>query len=816
MATNTAETFGVLLRRFRLTMGLTQEALAERAGLSARGVQALERSMRRAPRAETVRLLADALALDPAARASLIAAAHPELAASPTIDPLRLRSPALPVSPTMMIGREHEVAAACALLRRRDGAEGTRLLTLTGPGGVGKTRLALAVANEVGEEFADGVAWVDLASLRDPTLVAAAVAHALEVRESGQRPLVEVLIAAAVKWQLLLVLDNCEHLLEAMPLIGQLLAAVPHLTVLATSRARLRLRGEREMPIGPLAVPAPSGIGAPPLAELAGVAAVQLFVGQAQAVSPGFVLTNENAAAVAEICRQLEGIPLALELAAAWVKLLPPDALLARFERRLPLLSGGSRDAPERHQTMRDTIAWSQDLLSAPDQVLFRRLAVFSGGFTIEAAAAIAAIGTGTENFYSDVLEGLTALVDQSLVRPLAQLTGDPRFALLETVREFALERLEASGEIDGIRQAHAAFYLALAENAGPQVKGPDAEVWLAALEGDHANLRAALSWYEERRDGMLLVRLAAALWPFWDEHAHFAAGRRWLEAAIELGRAAPAPLRQQLHSGAGTLAWRQSDFAQATSHHEQALTLAGEAGDREAEAFALNNLGVQAAELGEFDEAHVRYKASIAVAREAGLVHLKIVAMHNLAQLQFHQHDRAAAQGSMEEVLALAREHGPSWVLPNILTGLGWTATDLGDFPRAVALLRESLDLASAKGNLGSVIDGVEGLARVAAVTDQTVDAVRLFGAVDALREALDFPLSPVDRAELEPMHDRLREALGADAFTTAWAAGRSLSPEDALASALAVSAGEVTENPRDTCRRAQRNGAGIVRQGF
>jgi transcriptional regulator with XRE-family HTH domain len=389
MRASSPTTFGVLLRRYRLAAGLTQEALAERAGVSARGVQDLERGVHADPRADTVRLLANALGLDDQARSSLIAAAHPELAAPAVSTPIPPRLSPLPIPPTLLIGREREVAAACALLRRPSGAVGARLLTLTGPGGVGKTRLALAIATEVASDFADGVVWVDLAAIRDPTLVAAAIGQALDIRETGDRPIAELLRTAMIDRRLLLVLDNFEHLMPAAQLVSDLLAAGPELVVLTTSRARLRLRGERELPISPLALPAATEDARSPLAGLAGVAAVRLFVDRAGDVRPGFALSPDNAAAVAAICRQVEGLPLALELAAARVKILTPTALLARLEQRLPVLSGGARDLPLRHQTMRETIAWSHDLLSAEEQALFRRLAVFAGGFTFDAAEAI-------------------------------------------------------------------------------------------------------------------------------------------------------------------------------------------------------------------------------------------------------------------------------------------------------------------------------------------------------------------------------------------------------------------------------------------
>ena len=388
MAPTSRSTFGVLLRRYRLAAGLTQEGLAEASGMSARGVQDLERGVNVTPRAETVRLLSEALCLDARQRAALVVAAHPELATD-VAEAAVPDSPArLPVPPTTLVGRDGDVVEACTLLRRPDHPTGARLLTLTGPGGVGKTRLAIALAAAVEADFADGVVWVELAALHDPGLVAATVARALGLGDDNGAAQVQLDGALAEK-RMLLVLDNMEHLLAAAPLIAEVLSAAPDLTVLVTSRTRLRLRGERVYPVAPLAVAAPSGsverspAGADP-------AAVRLFVERASEVDFGFGLRLDQVATVTEICRRLDGLPLAIELAAARVKVLPPTALLARLERRLPLLDRRPRDAPAHQRTMRDTIAWSYELLTAEEQAIFRRLAVFDGGFTIDAADHVA------------------------------------------------------------------------------------------------------------------------------------------------------------------------------------------------------------------------------------------------------------------------------------------------------------------------------------------------------------------------------------------------------------------------------------------
>ncbi len=545
---------------------------------------------------------------------------------------------ALPIPPTPLVGREHEEAAVSHLVQRQD----VRLLTLTGPPGIGKTRLALQVAAGLNATFADGVVFVGLAAIQDPTLVLAALAQALGVHDMGDQPLHETLAVYLRDRRLLLVLDNFEQVVAAAPLLADLLASCPKLAILVTSRTVLRLRGEQEFTVPPLALPDPSHLLPPE--ELMQYAAVALFMQRARAVKPPFALTPTLAATVAAICQRLDGLPLAIELAAAKVRVLPPPHLLARLERRLPMLTSGARDLPERQQTMRATLAWSEDLLSVEEQWLFRRLAVFVGGFTLEAAEAVCAAPAGAEPLGRGVLEGLERLVDQSLVQQQMvgqdgadeeEGGGEAYFRLLYVIREYALERLEASAggaggqvgqEAEALRRAHAVYYLGLVEERALATVQPEGAAWMERLEREHDNFRAALAWAREQGEAELGLRLAGSLGPFWDVRGYRTEGRGWVEGLLALapravgdraragddgGEGAPgvadvsAVARAKALVAASNFAWRQGDDERAQAAAAEGLALARDQQAGWAAGVALNMLGVIAWDRGDLVHNH-------------------------------------------------------------------------------------------------------------------------------------------------------------------------------------------------------------------
>ncbi|MGQ0550991.1 MAG: ATP-binding protein [Armatimonadota bacterium] len=743
---------------------------------------------------------------------------HPDLPADfPPLRSLDALPNNLPRQLTSFIGREREMAEVKRLLTT------TRLLMLTGSGGCGKTRLALQVAADLVEEFANGVWLVELAALSDPALVPQSVASALGVREEPGRPLLATLSDYLQPKRLLLVLDNCEHLVEACAYLAEaLLRGCPHLRILATSREALSMAGETAWRVPSLSLPDLRRL--PSVEYLTRYEAVCLFIERALISRPEFALTSQGAPSVAQVCHRLDGIPLAIELAAARVKVLSVEQIAARLDDRFRLLTGGSRTALPRHQTLRAAIDWSYDLLSETERKVLRRLSVFAGGWTLEAAEAIC---VGEDIEWHEALDLLMQLVDKSLVL-MEEQGGTVRYRLLETVRQYGREKLLESGEADVVGGRHRAWYLGLAERAEPELLGSNQATWLERLDTEHDNLRAALErCTADEGDAEAGLRLTAALWRFWYVRSYFAEGRQWITKLLAMPAAsARTAARAKALNGAGNLAYNQGDYAAAQDLHEQSLAIRREVGDQQSVAGSLNNLALVARRRGDYVGARALLEEAIGINRMLGNRTWEAINLNNLGNVVHDRGNYAEARALQEESLAIFTDLGNEWGIGMSLCDLGNVVRDLGDTAGASVLYEESLarrrkvgdrrGMAISVAGLGDVaytrsdysltrsyfeeslaiyrelgdrlgiIHSLEGFAGLAAAQAQPQRALRLSGAAASLREAIGAPLSPTEHARLAHRLEAARQTLSEEVTTELWTEGRAMTLEQAIAYAL------------------------------
>ena len=763
----------------------------------------------------------------------------------------------LPAPRSSFVGRERELVEIERTLAM------TRLLTLTGVGGSGKTRLALEVARDLVGAYPDGVWLVELAPLTDPDLVPQAVTQSLGVRETPGQPLVGTLVGALRHKDMLLVLDNCEHLVEAAArLVDTLLPACPGLRVLTTSREALNVAGEVRWPVP--ALPVPDQALTPTVTDLEGFGSARLFVERASERRPGFALVPENAHHVAEVCRTLEGIPLAIELAAARVGTLSVGQLSGRLADSLKLLSGDGRTLTPRQRTLRGTLDWSHDLLSEPETVLFRRLSVFAGGWTLEASEAVAS-GGGVEE--GEVLDLLSGLVEKSLVVTRETGEGALRYRMLEPVRQYALQRLEHSGEAEEIKRAHARHFLALAEGSEPGLWGEEQAAWFRRLELEHDNLGSVLSWSLEGEDPELGLRLAVALWRFWRARGHYDEGRGWLERYLAKADLASAEVRARALEAAGCLAYDQGDleravvaaeeglelgdraeielsrvasfrgilgavagirgdYDRAAELFEESLALYRQAGDGRGIANSLLGMGNVSSYLGDRERAVELYEEGLALSRESGYAGMLTAYLIDLGHEFLLQGDHERATELSEEAAALFREQERTSGLQFVFDHLGWAALLRGDQEQARAMHEESLVLSQEWGDKKKIAEGLEGLACAATPNGDYARVARLFGAAETLHETLGHHQQPAARALREPYLAAARSRLEGAEWEAAFAAGKAMTTEEAIEYALSgegatASMASVAEEPSDdeataVLTRREREVATLVARGL
>ncbi len=688
----------------------------------------------------------------------------------------------LPAPVTSFVGREREIAEVRQLLKT------ARLLTLTGPGGSGKTRLALRVAEEVIGHYADGVFFVDLAPIIDPQLVASSIAQVLGVREAAGRPLIDTLTHHLREKDLLLVLDNFEQIVDAAPLIGDLLSASPGLKVLVTSREALRIYGEQEYLVPPLALP--DLVRAEPVTMLSHYEAIELFAQRARAVRPDFVLTANSAPAIAEICVRLDGLPLAIELAAARSRLLPPEMMRTRLESRLGTLTSGSRDLPARMQTLRGAIEWSYNLLDEDEKVLFARLSVFQGGCTVEAAEAVCTPGLSL-----DALDGLDSLRNKNLLRQEESPKGEPRFLMLETIHEYAREKLGASGESEDLRRRHAEYFVALAEQAEPELRGARQGLWSARLRVEHDNLRSALAWTladTANSKTELGLRLVGALSEFWYYEGRISESEKWIEQAIMRVDQVPPGIRAKVLNGAGMLAFARGDHKRGRRWNGEALAVAREVQDKSNWAWALFWLSAHATtNPDEYQEGIALCEEALSLFREIDDKPGLAWGYNQMGELTRLVKDYARARSAYEESITVCRETGNRRREAIALVNLSYVAQHQGDYRQAEMFALEGLTLLhDLELEYHSAI-ALSMLAGPVTAQGKARRAAKLLGASEAAFAKMSVGLQPADRLEIDRYIFMIREQLGDEEFRTAWAEGRSMSIEQAIAYALGEEAG-------------------------